>query len=162
MRISDWSSDVCSSDLMAGTEICRPLRDLRNVLQQGMVGQSAAAAVRALLDSVSDAPGTARTGGSSLLPGNSKASTSESIDGVGVNAGPNKDNAVQEQKAGGLGIEFDQVSFSYPGGRGATHKGLSFSIQPGERVGIVGPRRAGTSSLVRLLLTPHAPPPGPT
>ena len=35
--------------LMAGTEVFRPLRDLRAVLHQGMVGQSAAAGVNALL-----------------------------------------------------------------------------------------------------------------
>ncbi|MBS7812562.1 ABC transporter ATP-binding protein/permease [Roseococcus pinisoli] len=36
--------------LMAGTEIFRPLRDLRSVLHQGMIGQSAASGVHALLD----------------------------------------------------------------------------------------------------------------
>ncbi|MGH7049004.1 MAG: ABC transporter transmembrane domain-containing protein, partial [Stellaceae bacterium] len=35
--------------LMAGTEIFRPLRDLRMVLHQGLVGQSAAAGINALL-----------------------------------------------------------------------------------------------------------------
>ena len=35
--------------LMAGTEVFRPLRDLRTVLHQGMVGQSAAAGINALL-----------------------------------------------------------------------------------------------------------------
>src|ERR1700730_7483575 len=35
--------------LMAGTEVFRPLRDLRAVLHQGMVGQSAAAGINALL-----------------------------------------------------------------------------------------------------------------
>src|SRR5712671_5758395 len=35
--------------LMAGTEVFRPLRDLRAVLHQGMVGQSAAAGIHALL-----------------------------------------------------------------------------------------------------------------
>ncbi|MGH7059941.1 MAG: ABC transporter ATP-binding protein/permease, partial [Stellaceae bacterium] len=35
--------------LMAGTEIFRPLRDLRTVLHQGMVGQSAGAGINALL-----------------------------------------------------------------------------------------------------------------
>src|SRR5436305_9396480 len=35
--------------LMAGTEVFRPLRDLRSVLHQGMVGQSAAAGIHALL-----------------------------------------------------------------------------------------------------------------
>ena len=42
--------------LMAGTEIFRPLRDLRSVLHQGMVGQSAASAIHALLEARSDAP----------------------------------------------------------------------------------------------------------
>jgi ATP-binding cassette subfamily C protein CydCD len=36
--------------LMAGTEVFRPLRDLRTVLHQGMLGQSAAAGINALLD----------------------------------------------------------------------------------------------------------------
>ena len=36
--------------LMAGTEMFRPLRDLRSVLHQGMVGQSAAAGITALLE----------------------------------------------------------------------------------------------------------------
>ena len=35
--------------LMAGTEVFRPLRDLRSVLHQGMAGQSAAAGIHALL-----------------------------------------------------------------------------------------------------------------
>src|SRR5437763_4465698 len=35
--------------LMAGTEVFRPLRDLRGVLHQGMVGQSAAAGIHMLL-----------------------------------------------------------------------------------------------------------------
>ena len=36
--------------LMAGTEIFRPLRDLRSVLHQGMLGQSAAASIHMLMD----------------------------------------------------------------------------------------------------------------
>ena len=42
--------------LMAGTEIFRPLRDLRGVLHQGMLGQSAAASVKALLDAAGGLP----------------------------------------------------------------------------------------------------------
>ncbi|MGE4046859.1 MAG: ATP-binding cassette domain-containing protein [Acetobacteraceae bacterium] len=42
--------------LMAGTEIFRPLRDLRAVLHQGLNGQSAAAGVTALLDAPVTAP----------------------------------------------------------------------------------------------------------
>jgi ATP-binding cassette subfamily C protein CydCD len=51
--------------LMAGTEIFRPLRDLRGVLHQGMIGQSAARGVYALLDATSDAPAA----GGAWVPG---------------------------------------------------------------------------------------------
>jgi ATP-binding cassette subfamily B protein len=46
--------------LMAGTEIFRPLRDLRGVLHQGLNGQAAAAGINALLDT----PVTTPTGNS--------------------------------------------------------------------------------------------------
>ncbi len=42
--------------LMAGTEIFRPLRDLRSVLHQGLNGQSAANGIGALLDAQGAAP----------------------------------------------------------------------------------------------------------
>ena len=42
--------------LLAGTEIFRPLRELRGVLHQGMLGQSAAAGVHALLGAGPDMP----------------------------------------------------------------------------------------------------------
>ncbi|ARP93533.1 ABC transporter ATP-binding protein/permease [Bordetella genomosp. 13] len=41
--------------LMAGTEIFRPLRDLRAVLHRGMLGQSAATGIHALMDAESSA-----------------------------------------------------------------------------------------------------------
>ena len=49
-------------------------------------------------------------------------------------------------------VEFDDVSFSYPGGRRAAHRGLSFRVEAGERVGFVGESGAGKSTIVRLLL----------
>ena len=54
-------------------------------------------------------------------------------------------------------IEFDSVTFAYPGGREAAHRGLSFRVGAGERVGIVGPSGAGKSSIVRLLLRNYDP-----
>lgn len=56
VRHGDMSLEALLIVLMAGTEIFRPLRDLRAVLHQGMVGQSAATAVHALLDAQSDMP----------------------------------------------------------------------------------------------------------
>ena len=49
-------------------------------------------------------------------------------------------------------VEFDDVSFAYPGGRRAAHRGLSFRVVSGERVGFVGESGAGKSTIVRLLL----------
>ena len=54
-------------------------------------------------------------------------------------------------------VEFEHVSFAYPGGRRAAHRALSFRIEPGERVGFVGESGAGKSSIVRLLLRFHDP-----
>ena len=49
-------------------------------------------------------------------------------------------------------VEFENVSFAYPGGRRAAHRGLSFRVGAGERVGFVGESGAGKSTIVRLLL----------
>ncbi|KAG0922578.1 hypothetical protein G6F31_019867 [Rhizopus arrhizus] len=50
--------------LMAGTEIFRPLRDLRSVLHRGMLGQSAAVSIHALMDAqpLTPAPDTRAAG----------------------------------------------------------------------------------------------------
>ncbi len=107
--------------LMAGTEVFRPLRDLRMVLHQGMVGQSAAAGINALFAAEPLVPVRAsdsRAAGVPLLPT----------------------------------IAFEDVRFAYPGGRGAAHDGLSFTVAAGEKIGIVGPSGSGKSSIARLLL----------
>ncbi|KKB63739.1 ABC transporter [Robbsia andropogonis] len=44
--------------LMAGTEVFRPLRDLRSVLHRGMMGQSAATAIHTLMETPTDLPPT--------------------------------------------------------------------------------------------------------
>ena len=49
-------------------------------------------------------------------------------------------------------IVFEDVAFTYPGNERSAHRGLSFTVAPGERVGVVGPSGAGKSSIVRLLL----------
>ena len=50
------------------------------------------------------------------------------------------------------GIEFDNVSFTYPGGNQPAVEGLSLQIKPGELVALVGENGAGKSTLVKLLL----------
>ncbi|HEY6218450.1 MAG TPA: ABC transporter ATP-binding protein, partial [Gemmatimonadaceae bacterium] len=50
------------------------------------------------------------------------------------------------------GIEFDNVSFSYPGGHGPAVENLSLEIRAGELMAFVGENGAGKSTLVKLLL----------
>ncbi|HEV2301768.1 MAG TPA: ABC transporter ATP-binding protein [Stellaceae bacterium] len=107
--------------LMAGTEVFRPLRDLRMVLHQGLVGQAAAAGINALLAAEPLVPAAAATAGP-----------------VPTGLAPT--------------IEFENVRFAYPGGRGSAHDGLSFALAAGAKIGIVGPSGSGKSSIVRLIL----------
>ena len=125
VRHGEMSLEALLIVLMAGTEIFRPLRDLRTVLHQGLVGQSAAAGITALLDTPLTAP----------------AAPAAPVCVAGLSPG----------------IAFEDVGFAYPGGRGAAHRGLSFGIEAGERVGVVGPSGAGKSTIVRLLLRLHDP-----
>ncbi|MDR3530451.1 MAG: ABC transporter ATP-binding protein [Rhodopila sp.] len=56
VRHGEMSLEALLIVLMAGTEIFRPLRDLRGVLHQGMNGQAAAAGINALLNTPAAAP----------------------------------------------------------------------------------------------------------
>src|SRR4030095_6034824 len=102
--------------LMLGVEVFRPLRELRTLLHQGMLGLSASRGIFALLDAlpaVTDRP-----------------------------AGPEPRDA---------GVAFEDVTFSYPGGRAPAPAGVRFAVRPGERVGIVGASGSGKSDVARLL-----------
>ncbi|HFD1701918.1 TPA: ABC transporter ATP-binding protein [Enterococcus faecium] len=57
---------------------------------------------------------------------------------------------VPEQELTGS-VTFDHVSFRYPGEDTDTLKDISFSIKPGEMVGIVGATGAGKSTLSQLI-----------
>ncbi|MCH7476951.1 MAG: ABC transporter ATP-binding protein [SAR324 cluster bacterium] len=105
--------------LMMGIETYRPLRELRTLLHEGMMGLASALGIFELLDArplVSDAAPAA------LDPGGLPPT-----------------------------VEFENVHFAYPEGRRAAHEGLSFSVEAGERVGIVGSSGAGKTTIVRLL-----------
>ncbi len=105
--------------LMMGVETFRPMRDLRAVLHQGMVGLSAAQGIYGILDAEAE-----------------------------VADGPENAQADRLEPA----IAFEAVTFRYPGARGPAHRGLSFSVAPGERIGVVGQSGCGKTSIVRLLL----------
>jgi ABC-type multidrug transport system fused ATPase/permease subunit len=143
--------------LMAGTEVFRPLRDLRGVLHQGMTGQSAAAGIHALLaaeplvTAMPPAPTISAPPQAPTLPAPAS--------GGGLGRGHASGGLGRGQAALVTGparlaptIEFEDVHFAYPGGRGAAHDRLTFSVAAGEKIGIVGPSGSGKSSIARLLL----------
>jgi ATP-binding cassette subfamily C protein CydCD len=109
--------------LMLGVEVFRPIRELRTLLHNGMLGLSASQAIFALLDQQPIVRDGAKPSGIALAPT----------------------------------VEFERVTFAYPGGRRAAHEGLSFAVAAGERVGVVGPSGAGKSTVARLLLRLHDP-----
>ncbi|MEO8450773.1 MAG: ABC transporter ATP-binding protein [Gemmatimonadota bacterium] len=51
-----------------------------------------------------------------------------------------------------VGIDFDDVGFTYPGGTEPAVAGLSLRIRKGELIALVGENGAGKSTLVKLLL----------
>src|SRR5438876_10212286 len=93
--------------LMLGVEVFRPLRELRVVLHQGMLGTSAAQGILAILRATPEVREQGEAGARvpALTPS----------------------------------VTFEEVTFAYPGGRGAAHERPSFAVAPGERIGFVGP-----------------------
>ncbi len=52
----------------------------------------------------------------------------------------------------GLGIRFEEVTFTYERGAAPALVDLSFSVEPGQTLAIVGPSGAGKSTVINLLL----------
>jgi ATP-binding cassette, subfamily B, bacterial len=51
----------------------------------------------------------------------------------------------------GIKIEFDNVSFTYPGAKNESLKTISFTIEPGQNIAIIGQNGAGKSTALMLL-----------
>ena len=54
-------------------------------------------------------------------------------------------------------VSVDKLSFSYPGPDGAVLKNLTFNIEAGERVAVIGPNGVGKTTLMRCLAGELAP-----
>lgn len=66
------------------------------------------------------------------------------------------DHPVELQTIGGE-IAFNNVCFSYPGTNENALTAVSFKIEPGQKVGIVGPTGSGKSTLLSLLQVAYLP-----
>ncbi|HKW95648.1 MAG TPA: ABC transporter ATP-binding protein, partial [Methylomirabilota bacterium] len=143
--------------LMLGVEIFRPLRELRVVLHQGMLGLSAAQGILSLLaqkpevtDPAENSGATQQNnavgglgGGARPLPPNQN---------IRLTANPSTANDSTADPPLAPTLTFERVTFGYPGGRRPALEDLSLSVAAGERVGIVGASGAGKSTISRLLL----------
>ncbi|NJD34170.1 MAG: type I secretion system permease/ATPase [Betaproteobacteria bacterium] len=69
---------------------------------------------------------------------------------------PEGANFVRREQIAGE-IEFERVSFSYPGAGNEVLRELSFKIRPGEHVGIIGKVGSGKSTINRLILGLYQP-----
>ena len=65
------------------------------------------------------------------------------------------DDAIDMGRARGA-VEFEGVSFAYTG-RKDTLKNISFAVEPGQRVALVGPTGAGKTTLISLLIRFYEP-----
>ena len=110
--------------LMLGIELFRPFRELSQLFHQGMSGLSAAHGIFTFLDAEPLVENEPRTA--------SRPTENSNL--------PNP------------GIEFREVSFSYPGSRKPALDSFNLKIERGETAAIVGESGAGKTSVVRLLL----------
>ncbi|MBM2829201.1 MAG: hypothetical protein HW408_1733, partial [Actinobacteria bacterium] len=72
-----------------------------------------------------------------------------------------KENGDASRSRHAPALEFKGLTYAYPGdGRGGVLRDITFSVRPGEVVGLVGPTGGGKSTLLSLILRLYPVPPG--
>ena len=65
--------------------------------------------------------------------------------------------AITTGAAPGAGLQFDQVSFTYPGATEPAVRDVSFTLRPGESLALVGENGSGKTTLIKLLTRLYTP-----
>ncbi|MNH71329.1 putative ABC transporter ATP-binding protein [compost metagenome] len=82
------------------------------------------------------------------LPVIKDAEPAQTADNTGLDSRENEQSAVPSLKGY---VEFDDVSFSYPGAEQPAVSGISFRAKPGEVTAIIGGTGSGKSTLISLI-----------
>ncbi|MNK48031.1 putative ABC transporter ATP-binding protein [compost metagenome] len=82
------------------------------------------------------------------LPVIKDAEPAQTADNTGLDSRENEESAVPSLKGY---VEFDDVSFSYPGAEQPAVSGISFRAKPGEVTAIIGGTGSGKSTLISLI-----------
>lgn len=136
-------------------DVCSPACSNACIAARSSAGSDAAVAAR--LGSESDAG--ASEPALSDVSAASGASGADAVSAASAAGAADAANDASDASAvsaavpsGGARIVFDNVSFAYAGSDECVLKGISFEVEPGQTLAIVGPTGSGKSTLVKLMM----------
>ncbi|MDR1135137.1 MAG: thiol reductant ABC exporter subunit CydD [Clostridiales Family XIII bacterium] len=148
--------------LLLAPEFYLPIRSLGTQYHASLNGVAAATRVYGFLATPEDTAGgapadvavpdeaaEAPTGGATAAGG----STAEDAAAGGSTGGvPTDTPALNEAAFKNIALAFSDVSLGYGGGREDALKGISFSVNSGEKIGLIGQSGSGKTTVLSLLL----------